>query len=1428
MNTAQHSGARVGYERRRKRWTATARATASVIERLELRQLFTSVPTATIAGPSTVAEGSNYALALSTANRTTPVDHWTVTWGDGQQTTAAGSATEADHVYADGPNAYTISATATLTNGVTLTANLVGAGVTNPGALDPAFGSAGEVVSGSTFSTAEGVAAFDNGQFVVAGSVGSGTSATQVLERFNADGSVDTTFGTNGILTVAGATGIVSVIDEHIADPNHPGYQVERLLVVGNENPLNGYNCHPYLWRYDIGEGAYGLTDGTPDSAFGTSGVVMLPTLLPSAPYEGDNSAAATIAPNGQIVVAGVAWHGSGVRQGGQWLTVSRLNTNGSLDTSFDTTGQQYAAVGGYNNPSVSAPMVVVGVVAAADGSVVAMTSGGGLAKMTNAGQLDTTFGTAGVAAEAPYASPRSVYYQALTLDAAGNLLLGGTLRFGSSYGWAVGRYSYSTGAIDTTYGAADPNDTSGFAGIEGRLTSTDSSDGITELTTLASGQVVSLSQQTPAGSGAAWQMNVGRFNTDGTPDTSFAATTGFTALNFGGTAATPAGLAVQPDGKLLVAETYQVTTPSNLTKFGVARLGQTVAGTSTAVSVSVSNVPPTPTISAPLSAGPEGTAISLSGSATDPSPVDTAAGLALAWSVTDNGAAYASGTGASLTFTPNDNGTYVVTLTATDKDGGVGTTTDTIAVANVPPTPTIAAPVTAGLEGTTISLSGSATDPSTVDTAAGLTLAWSVTKNGAPYASATGTSCTFTPNDNGTYAVTLSATDKDGGVGTTTDTIVVANVAPTATIAAPVTSGLEGTSVTLSGSATDPSTLDTSAGLTLGWSVTKNGAAYATGAGGSCTFTPNDNGTYVVTLSATDKDGGVGTATDTIAVANVAPTATMSAPTGTAYEGSPLAFAGSATDPSTIDTAAGLTLGWSVTKNGAAYATGSGAAYTFTPNDNGTYVVTLSATDKDGGVGAATDTVAVLNVAPAATITAPISAAPEGTAITLTGAATDPSTADTAAGLTKAWAVTKNGSPFASGSGGSITFTPDDNGAFVATFTATDKDGGVGTATDAITVNNVAPTPTIAAPVTTGYTGIAISLTGSATDLSPVDTAAGLPLAWSVTQNGNVVASGGTGASYSFTPATTGTYVVTLTATDKDGGVGTATDTVNVVTAGYRLSGSNLMYNGTVEQTGVASYALRADGNAYYLTTGKVFGVNQYAGGTNSSLGLVYSYGMRNDGYAYYWSQADSKLYLNIPSQNIPVDTNAICGFGMRSDGYGYFWETASHNLYINAPAFTVPIDNNPVSGFGVRSDGSAYFWDSVTKILEVNTPAANYQVGTGPVQGFGMRADGSGYFWDTTTGNLYVNIATGAPAGTSIQLNSSAVSAFTTDSDGNGYYVPVGTTTLRRNTTSTDTLITSTYVPGTLHNAGPGPVSAVSYSMVSGGVTTPVTIPL
>src|SRR5262249_38218716 len=156
-----------------------------------------------------------------------------------------------------------------------------------------------------------------------------------------------------------------------------------------------------------------------------------------------------------------------------------------------------------------------------------------------------------------------------------------------------------------------------------------------------------------------------------------------------------------------------------------------------------------------------------------------------------------------------------------------------------------------------------------------------------------------------------------------------------------------EGSTVSLTGTVSDPGALDT---FSYRWHVvSSNGQAVSDGAAQSFTFTPVDNGTYTATFTATDKDGGVGTDTAVITVTNAVPTRR---PGGNqaANEGSVVTLAGTVTDPGPLDT---FTYNWHVvSSNGQAVADGTAQNFTFTPADNGIYTVTFTATDKDGGVG--------------------------------------------------------------------------------------------------------------------------------------------------------------------------------------------------------------------------------------------------------------------------------------------------------------------------------------------------------------------------------------------------------------------------------------------------------------------------------------------
>src|SRR5262249_32272265 len=135
---------------------------------------------------------------------------------------------------------------------------------------------------------------------------------------------------------------------------------------------------------------------------------------------------------------------------------------------------------------------------------------------------------------------------------------------------------------------------------------------------------------------------------------------------------------------------------------------------------------------------------------------------MAFAWTVTKNGTAFASGTSSNITFTPDDSGTYVITLTVTGAGGSQGSDTQTLTVDMISPTAN-AGGWSTGPAGSAVSFTGSAPDSSSADFAAGFTFTW----NFGDGTTATGASPTHVYQNSGTYTVSLTVTDQDGESGT-------------------------------------------------------------------------------------------------------------------------------------------------------------------------------------------------------------------------------------------------------------------------------------------------------------------------------------------------------------------------------------------------------------------------------------------------------------------------------------------------------------------------------------------------------------------------------------------------------------------------------------------------------------------------------------
>ncbi|MGA2904050.1 MAG: hypothetical protein ABSD98_09480 [Candidatus Korobacteraceae bacterium] len=288
---------------------------------------------------------------------------------------------------------------------------------------------------------------------------------------------------------------------------------------------------------------------GSLDPTFGTGGVFT----TNYTGYDTTTDVAVAIQSDGKIVLGGTIPNGDEAV-----AALQRLNTNGTLDSSFGSGGIVTSNFGITDGAAVTALAIQP------NGQILAAAVGdflldGSIGRFNPDGSVDTTFGNSGFAVSRSLTSGAGTL-SVMALQTDGEILMTG--------GGLIGRYT-STGQLDTSFG------TNGYAALNSSIATAIAlqSDGKILVTT-GVGAPAQLSQAPnfpSPGAGA-----IARYNTNGTLDTTFAISGQAACV------ASAAGIALQSNGKIVVAGTITsallttlnggVTAASNQTGFGVVR----------------------------------------------------------------------------------------------------------------------------------------------------------------------------------------------------------------------------------------------------------------------------------------------------------------------------------------------------------------------------------------------------------------------------------------------------------------------------------------------------------------------------------------------------------------------------------------------------------------------------------------------------------------------------------------------------------------------------------------------------------------------------------------------------------------------------------------------------------------------------------------
>jgi uncharacterized delta-60 repeat protein len=251
-----------------------------------------------------------------------------------------------------------------------------------------------------------------------------GVSDTTALLRFHSDGTLDTSFDHDGILTKLP----ILVNDATVLSSG-------KLFLAGEDGPTG-------FWSV-----ARLNSSGSTDTSFGKSGVLTHDFFPGDEETDAGTAEVFATQKDGKIVVGGVAQYD----EPGRDFALARYNKDGTIDTTFGGGGYTQTGLPGQFGGPID--QLLNSITIGSDGKTLAVGSNANapaIARFTSSGKLDPTFGTGGAIT---FADDFNGAFTSVALQSDGIIVVAGDGEpaFGddSSFLWRL----TSAGKLDTSFG---------------------------------------------------------------------------------------------------------------------------------------------------------------------------------------------------------------------------------------------------------------------------------------------------------------------------------------------------------------------------------------------------------------------------------------------------------------------------------------------------------------------------------------------------------------------------------------------------------------------------------------------------------------------------------------------------------------------------------------------------------------------------------------------------------------------------------------------------------------------------------------------------------------------------------------------------------------------------------------------------------------